>query len=129
MRFSGCKGDDTMTMLYLAIGIVAGIVGGFFGLAGGIIAIPALVYLMGMSQHQAQGTVLTAFLPPIGILAFLEYYKNGFVNFKVAIFIALGIFIGSFFGAFISMHTPSVVLKRLFGVLLFVVSVRLILTK
>lgn len=119
----------SISLLYLVVGILAGIFGGFFGLGGGIIAVPALVYLFGMSQHQAQGTVLTAFLPPIGILAFLEYYKNGFVNFKVAIFIALGIFIGSFFGAFISVHTPSVVLKRLFGVLLFVVSVRLILTK
>ncbi|MBM3253822.1 MAG: sulfite exporter TauE/SafE family protein [Candidatus Omnitrophica bacterium] len=119
----------SVILLYLIIGILAGIFGGFFGLGGGIVAVPALVYLFGMSQHQAQGTVLTAFLPPIGILAFLEYYKNGFVNFKIAIFIALGIFIGSFFGAFISVHTSTLILKRLFGVLLLVVSIRLILIK
>ncbi len=118
-----------LAILWLSVGILSGVFGGFFGLGGGIIAVPALVYLFGMSQHQAQGTILTAFLPPIGILAFLEYYKNGFVNLKVAVVIALGMFIGSFFGALISVHTPRIVLKRLFGVLLFFISVRLILLK
>ncbi len=118
-----------LAILWLSVGILSGVFGGFFGLGGGIIAVPALVYLFGMSQHQAQGTILTAFLPPIGILAFLEYYKNGFVNLKVAVVIALGMFIGSFFGALISVHTPGIVLKRLFGVLLFFISVRLILLK
>ena len=61
---------------YLIIGIIAGIFSGFFGIGGGIVIIPALVYLIGFSQLKAQGTSLVALLPPVGILAFFEYYEK-----------------------------------------------------
>ena len=86
-------------VLYLLLGLVAGIFGGLLGLGGGIIIIPAMVFLFGMSEHQAQGTSLALMVPPIGLLAAWVYYKQGFVDLKMAAFVCLGFFIGGLLGA------------------------------
>ena len=70
-------------MGFIFVGFFTGIVGGLFGVGGGEIFIPLLIYVFGFSQHQAQGTSLAVLLPPIGLLAALRYYKAGFVNFKL----------------------------------------------
>lgn len=70
------------TLLFIAIGLMAGILSGMFGIGGGIIIVPALMYLCGFSQLKAQGTSLAIMLPPVGILAFLSYYKRGQVNIQ-----------------------------------------------
>ncbi|MFN3966655.1 MAG: TSUP family transporter [Endomicrobiia bacterium] len=111
---------------YLLLGLVAGIFSGLIGIGGGIIIIPALVLLFGLSQHQAQGTTLALMVPPIGLLAALTYYKHGHVNLKIAIFVCLGFFFGGLIGAKVANSLSSPVLEKIFGIALFLVSLKMI---
>jgi uncharacterized membrane protein YfcA len=86
-------------MWFVIMGFLTGIIGGLFGVGGGEIFIPLLIYIFGFSQHQAQGTALAILLPPIGLLAALRYYKAGYVDFTVAGLLALGFFFGASIGA------------------------------
>ncbi len=115
--------------LYILLGVVAGIFSGLIGIGGGIIIVPALVLLFGLSQHTAQGTTLALMVPPIGLLAALAYYKQGFVDLKVAAFVCLGFFIGGLFGAKFAIGIPETILKKIFGIVLLAVSIRMILFK
>jgi hypothetical protein len=115
--------------LFVVVGLVAGILSGLLGIGGGIIMIPALVYLFGFSQHGAQGTTLAIMIPPIGLLAAMKYYSQGHVNIAVAIFIAIGFFVGGFIGASFVEHISEVVLKRIFGFCMLVIAIKMILTK
>jgi uncharacterized membrane protein YfcA len=81
-------------MLGILVGLIGGTLSGLTGLGGGFIMVPLLVYLFGMTQHQAQGTSLTVLLPPLGVLAFWQYYKNGHVDVQVAILVAIGFVLG-----------------------------------
>jgi uncharacterized membrane protein YfcA len=116
-------------VLYLLLGLVAGIFSGLFGLGGGIIIIPAMVFLFGMSQHTAQGTTLALMVPPIGLLAAWAYYKQGFVDLKMAAFICLGFFIGGLLGAEFAVGIPEPILKKIFGTALLLISLQMILGK
>ena len=93
-----------MTWLVLLVGVVVGVVSGIVGIGGGILFIPALVWLLGMSQHKAQGTSLGALLAPVGIFAFLEYYRKGNADVRVAALLAVGFLVGGYFGA---AHSPQ----------------------
>jgi len=115
--------------LYLLLGLVAGIFSGILGLGGGIIIIPVMVFLFGMSQHQAQGTTLALMVPPIGLLAAWAYYKQGFVDLKMAGFICLGFFVGGLLGAEFAVGIPEPILKKIFGAVLLGVSLKMILGK
>ena len=115
--------------VYVALGLVAGIFGGMFGLGGGLIVIPAMVYLFGFSQHQAQGTALAMMLPPVGILAVLRYYYNGNIKWAVAGFMCLGFIVGGLVGAHLAQAVPGLWLKRCFGALMLLVSLKLIIGK
>jgi len=116
-------------VLYIILGIVAGIFGGMFGIGGGTILIPALVYLFGLTQHQAQGTTLAIMVPPIGLLAALRYYYSGNVKLGMAGFICLGFFVGGLIGANFVQNLSDPLLKRLFGVFLLFVAIEMIFTK
>jgi len=116
-------------LLYIILGLVAGIFGGLFGIGGGTILIPALVYLFGLTQHQAQGTTLAIMVPPIGLLAALRYYYSGNVKLGMAGFICLGFFIGGLIGANFVQNLSDPLLKRLFGVFLLFVAIEMIFTK
>jgi len=116
-------------LLYVILGLVVGILGGMFGIGGGTILIPALVFLFGLTQHQAQGTSLAIMLPPIGLLATLRYYYSGNVKLGMAAFICLGFFIGGFIGADLIQKVPDPMLKKIFGVFLLVVAGQMIFTK
>jgi uncharacterized protein len=116
-------------LLYVLLGVAAGIVSGLVGIGGGIIIVPALVCLYGLSQHQAQGTTLALMVPPIGLLAALSYYKQGYVNIPVAIYICIGFVLGSLLGAKAAIGIDDHVLKRIFGGLLLLVALKMILTK
>ena len=116
-------------LVYIILGLVAGILSGLIGIGGGIIIIPALVLLMGLSQHQAQGTTLALMVPPVGILAAWTYYKQGYVDLQVAAFICLGFFVGGLIGAKMATALSSVVLERVFGVSLLVIAFKMIFFK
>ena len=104
---------------------MTGIVGGLFGVGGGEIFIPLLIYLFGFSQHQAQGTSLAALLPPIGLLAALRYYRAGHVDFAVAGLLALGFFFGASIGAIVATKIEGHILRKVFGAFLFLVSLHI----
>lgn len=119
----------TQIILFILIGIAAGILSGMFGIGGGVIVVPALIYLCGFSQLKAQGTSLAILLPPIGIFAFIEYYKNGDVNLKAGMLIALFLILGSILGSKISNSIPTDLLRKGFGILMILVSLKMIFTK
>jgi uncharacterized protein len=114
---------------FIAVGILAGILSGMFGVGGGIVIVPALVYLCGFSQLKAQGTSLAIMLPPVGIAAFIQYYKQGQVDVKAGILICIFLVIGSMFGAKIAHIIPISVLKKSFGVLMILISLKMIFSK
>ena len=116
-------------MFYIILGLIAGTLSGLIGIGGGIIIIPALVFLKGFSQHLAQGTTLALMVPPVGILAAWTYYKNGHVDLRVALLICLGFFIGGFWGAKFANVIPSITLEKIFGVALLVISLKMIFPK
>jgi hypothetical protein len=116
-------------LLYALLGLVAGVLGGLIGIGGGIIIVPALVFLFGFTQHKAQGTTLALLVPPIGILAAWTYYKQGFVDLRAAAFIALGFFVGGLLGARIATGISDQVLTKIFGVCLLLIALKMIFTK
>lgn len=113
---------------FLFIGAFTGAVSGMFGIGGGVFVIPAMVYLFGFSQKTATGTSLGMLLPPIGILAFLQFYKAGHVSVPAAILLVLGFLAGSYLSAGYAVSLPEILLKRLFGGVLVVMGVIYILT-
>ncbi len=111
------------------IGLSAGIVSGLLGVGGAIIIVPALVFFFGLTQHQAQGTSLGILLLPVGFLAFWNYYKQGYVNFKIAIVVALAFFIGGYLGSVLAVRLPERTLKIAFGILIVFLGLRMIFKK
>ena len=114
-------------VIVAAIGLVAGVVSGLLGIGGATLAVPALVLLAGLSQHTANGTSLAALLLPVGLLGALEYYKRGQVNVPYAAVIAVGLFLGAFAGAKLAGEMSDVVLRRVFGGFLLLVSIKLLI--
>lgn len=115
-------------IILLIIGIFAGMMSGFIGVGGGIIIVPALVYFMGLTQHQAQGTSLLLMLPPIGILAVINYAKAGNINWWYGGIIALAFIIGGYFGSKISLKLHPGVVKLVFGIIMIYVSFKMIIS-
>jgi len=102
--------------LLLLIGLFSGIAAGLFGIGGGVLIVPALVYLAGFSQHAAIGTSLAILLPPVGLAAVLEYYRHGQVNLKAALIVAVALFVGGWLGAILANRIPGPSLKLAFGI-------------
>lgn len=107
-------------------GLGAGFFSGLIGIGGGVIIVPALVLLFGLSQHQAQGTTLVLLMPPIGLLAAWTYYKQGNVDLTVAAFVCLGFFVGGLLGARVATNLSNVVLERVFGVAMLFIGLKMI---
>lgn len=116
-------------MLTIFFGSIVGFAGGVLGIGGGALMVPAFVMFWGMTQHQAHGTSLVAMLPPVFILAVWRYWQAGNVDLKVGIFTAIGIFLGAFLGAHAVHQIPASVLKKIFGVFLLIMSVKMIFFK
>jgi len=116
-------------LLLLFLGLAAGVLSGLLGIGGGILIVPCLVFVLGLTQHTAQGTTLALMVPPIGLLAAWTYYKEGCVDIKVALLICLGFFFGGLIGAKFATAINASLLKKLFGVALLVTAMKMILSK
>jgi len=111
------------------IGLLGGFVSGSFGIGGGIIIVPALIFLAGMTQHEAQGTSLAMMLAPIGAFAVFNYYKAGYVNIKFALILMVAFLLGSYFGSKLAIHIEGKFLRQSFGVLTVLMGLRFIFGK
>ncbi|BAY30293.1 hypothetical protein NIES2107_21370 [Nostoc carneum NIES-2107] len=115
-------------ILCLILGLIAGIVSGITGIGGGIIILPSLIFVLGFSQHQAQGTTLALLVPPIDILAAWTYYKQGYVDIRTAALLCVGFLLGGWLGAKIGIGLSNVVVARIFGVLLLLSAIKVMFT-
>ena len=119
---------DTVIII-LIIGIVAGIFSGFIGIGGGLVVVPCLVFFLGMSQHNAQGTSLAMMLPPIGVMAVYNYYKAGAVDFKVAAILCVSFIAGSFFGSKIALSLSPEQVKKAFAIFIIFLGLKMVFWK
>jgi uncharacterized membrane protein YfcA len=116
-------------LAYVILGIIAGVLSGLIGIGGGIIILPALVFLFGFSQHSAQGTTLALLVPPIGILAAWTYYKQGYVDLKISGFICLGFLLGGLLGARFATGLSDIMLERIFAISLLLISLKMLFAR
>ena len=114
-----------MTIIYILIGVAAGVLSGLFGIGGGVVIIPALLFVARMSPLTATGTSLGALLLPVGALGAWEYYRKGNLEIRASLLLALGLFFGAYFGARVAQMLTPVQLKRAFAVFLVLVAVRI----
>jgi len=108
--------------LLLLVGLLAGMLSGLVGLGGGVIIVPALVFVLGFSQHQATGTSLGILLLPAGIFAVINYYKRGYVDMNVVLLVFAGFLVGGYLGSRISVSLSEVMLKKIFGIVLLLIA-------
>ncbi len=113
-----------ITIGLIALGLVAGVASGMFGIGGGVIIVPVLILLLGFDQHAASGTSLVALLAPVSVFAVLAYYRAGKLNLKVALWMAAGLWAGGYFGGLIANNLPNDDLRRAYGVFLLFVAWR-----
>lgn len=113
-------------LILILIGFTAGAFNGMIGIGGGIIMIPALVYLLKLDQHSAQGTSIAVMLPPIGIFAAYNYYKDGHVDIYYSLIIALAFMAGGYFGSLWVLKMSSSLLKKIFSTVLILIALKML---
>ncbi len=118
-----------MLVTYILIGLAGGMVGGALGVGGGVIMVPLLVLWAGLTQHQAQGTVIAVLTIPVFLLAALRYHAAGNVKLQVVLFLAAGFVVGALLGAHLVQGIPSPQLKRIFGVSLILIGIKMAFLK
>jgi uncharacterized membrane protein YfcA len=119
--------DSVAAVLRFAgIGLAAGLSSGFFGIGGGVIIVPALVYLAGFTQHKATGTSLAILLPPVGLAAVMEYHRHGNVDLRIALLVAVGLFVGAWLGALVANRMSGPSLRLVFGIFIVLMGFQLI---
>jgi uncharacterized protein len=114
---------------YVGIGLLAGVFGGMFGVGGGIVMVPAMVLLLGFSQHKAQGTSLAVFMLPVAFLGFLNYYRKGEADLVAGLIMAAGVAAGMFAGSKLALAVDQVMMRKVFAIFLVLVAVQLFLKK
>ncbi|MDE3251266.1 MAG: sulfite exporter TauE/SafE family protein [Bacteroidota bacterium] len=115
----------TILILLLLVGLVAGFLSGLIGIGGGIIIVPALVLLLGFSQKEAQGTSLGILLLPIGILAVINYYKQGYLNMNYVVIVSLAFVIGGFLGSKLALSLSDEKMKKIFAGILMILAIKM----
>ena len=113
-------------LVLIAVGLAAGVLSGMFGIGGGVIIVPALIYLVKMKQLEATATSLAALIPPVGLLGAYEYYRTGNIHVVSALIVAAGLFVGAYFGAKITLSLPADMVRRLYAVFLLAISVKML---
>jgi uncharacterized protein len=116
-------------ILLLIIGFFAGFVSGSMGVGGGIVIVPALVFLLGFSQHESQGTSLGVLVFPVVFLGAYQYYKHGYVNIKLVLILAVAFVVGGYLGSKLAIHLPDRILRKIFGGLVLLASLKMIFGK
>ena len=114
---------------YILVGLFGGVMSGLLGIGGAIVIVPTLVYIFGFDQKLAQGTTLAMLIPPVGLLGVMQYYTAGKVDLRVAGIMCIGLFIGAYFGANLANQMSSETLRKIFGVALFLISLKMIFGK
>lgn len=118
--------NATIIIALIVIGLLAGILSGVMGVGGGVVMIPLMILLLGFNQHQAQGTSLAVLAVPVTFLAAYNYYNAGFVNWKYAAVIAVFFIIGGALGSKMAVNLDQKTLKRIFGAILLVISIKML---
>jgi uncharacterized protein len=118
--------DAKILIVLVIIGLAAGFASGMVGIGGGLVIVPALVYFLAFTQHQAQGNSLALLLFPVGILGVINYYKKGYVDFRYAALLAVGFVAGSYLGSRFSLSLPQESVKKIFAVLMIVLAVKML---
>ncbi len=118
--------DMQTVIILILVGIAAGTLSGMVGVGGGIVIVPALVYFLGFTQMNAQGTSLALIMLPVGVLGVMQYYKQGHVDFNVVIVLAIGFVAGSFFGSKFSLSLPEEAVKKIFAILMIIIAVKML---
>ncbi|GAC1441486.1 MAG: hypothetical protein NVSMB63_09090 [Sediminibacterium sp.] len=113
-------------VLLILVGLAAGFLSGLIGIGGGVIIVPALVILLGFTQKQAQGTSLGILLLPVGILAVMEYYKQGYLNINYVLIVSASFVLGGFLGSKLALSLSDERMKKLFAVVLLVIAVKML---
>jgi len=118
--------DIQTILIIIMVGVAAGMLGGLVGVGGGIIIVPALVYILGMDQKTAQGTSLGLIMLPVGIFGVMQYYKQGHVDFRIVGILAVGFMAGSFFGSRIALSLPQETIKKIFAILMILIAIKIL---
>lgn len=116
----------TTLILLLIVGLAAGFLSGLIGIGGGIIIVPALVLFLGFSQKMAQGTSLGILLLPVGILAVLQYYKQGYLNVNFVLIVAAAFVLGGFLGSKLALSVSDEKMKKVFALILLLISLKML---
>ena len=119
---------STLLVLVL-IGVLAGVLSGFVGVGGGILIVPALMWGLGFTQHQATGTSLAVLLLPVGILAVMNYHKSGNLDWRAALIISTTFVVGAYFGSKMSLARPAATVRKVFGGVVLLAAIKLIFGK
>jgi uncharacterized membrane protein YfcA len=114
-----------MILVFLAIGVIAGVLSGLFGIGGGILIIPSLIFFANFHTKLAIGTSLGAMLLPVGLLGAYAYYQQGNINIKGSLLVGLGLFFGAYVGAKLAQAIPGATLQRMFAVFIVIMAIRL----
>ncbi len=116
-------------IILIIIGVFAGFLSGSMGIGGGIIIVPALIFFFGISQHEAQGTSLGILVFPVAIAGAYNYYKEGYINTKFVFIILFAFLVGGYFGSLLSVNLPDKVLKKVFGILILLIGIKMVFSK
>jgi uncharacterized membrane protein YfcA len=114
--------------LLVGLGLGAGVLAGMFGIGGGLVIVPGLVLLIGLDPKTAAGTSLAALVLPTGLLGAYEYYREGFMDVRAALIVAIGLFVGAYFGAKVVVGLDPLLMRRLYAVFLFVMGARMLIS-
>ncbi len=116
----------TTILLLVIVGLAAGFLSGLIGIGGGVIIVPALVFFVGFTQKQAQGTSLGILLLPVGILAVIQYYKQGYLNVNYVFVVAIAFVVGGYFGSKLALTLSDEKMKKIFAIILLLISVKML---
>lgn len=116
----------TTLLILVMIGLAAGFLSGLVGIGGGIIMVPTLVFFLGLTQKQAQGTSLGVLMLPVVALAVWQYHKQGQINFNHVLVIAVAFITGGFLGSKLALSLSDDKMKKIFAVVLLLVSIKML---